>query len=388
VSYDAELSFVFAQTSKVFFGARAADNLGDVVQELGGKRAFIVTDTFLSEKTDLVQRLSKSLGARLAGVWSGVVPDPTAPSVDQGAAVAREHGADLLISLGGGSAIDTAKAMAVVLTEGGKILEHEGYHALTRRLVPHVSVPTTAGTGSEMTLVTVITDPERGQKTFVGSHFLHPDAAVLDPTFTTGMPANLTAATGMDAMSHAVEALVSSLRQPLSDAAALHAIRLIAQNLPRALEAPADLVARGQMLLAAALAGTAFSNAMVSLNHAMAHSLGALHHVHHGTLNAALLPHSMRFFAADVGDRFAPVAAALGVEVRDLDGETTARRAADAMEAFVHRVGLTTRLGELGVPEAGLPQVAELALSDGSIIYSPRPVMDPAEIEALLRQAY
>ncbi len=387
MSYDADLSFVFAHTPKVVFGARAADNVGDLASELGGQRAVIVTDAFLAEKTDLVKRLSKSLGSRLAGVFTGVIPDPTAPAVDEGAALARGLDADLLISLGGGSAIDTAKAMAVVLTEGGKILDHEGYHALTRRLTPHICVPTTAGTGSEMTLVTVITDPERGQKTFVGSHFLHPDVALLDPTFTTGMPARLTAATGMDAMSHAVEALVSTLRQPLSDAVALHAIELIAAHLPRALEAPDDLRARGQMLLAASLAGTAFSNAMVSLNHAMAHSLGALHHVHHGTLNAALLPHTMRLFAADVGDRFTRVASALGGATRGLSDEAAAHQAADLMQAFVHRVGLTTHLGELGVPEASLAQAAEMALSDGSIIYSPRPVMEPAEIEGLLRQA-
>jgi len=291
------------------------------------------------------------------------------------------------VSLGGGSAIDTAKAMAIVLTEGGKILDHEGYHILTRRQTPHIAVPTTAGTGSEMTMVTVITDPARGQKTFVGSYFLHPDVAVLDPTLITGLPPKLTAATGMDAMSHAVEGLFSSLRNPLSDAYATEAIRLIATWLPRSLEQPDDLNARGQMLMAANMAGTCFSNAMVSLNHAMAHSLGALYHIHHGTLNAMLLPHTMREFVDVAGDRLAVTARAMGLDVAGMSDTQAGLAAADRVEAFVREVGLTEGLAELGVPEDGPAKAADMALSDGTIIYSPKPIFDPAEIEPIIRKA-
>ncbi len=388
MEYDADLNFSYAHTHKVVFGAGAADDVGDLVAELGCERAVIVTDSFLAEKTDMVERLTKSLGPRLAGVFAGVVLDPTAPAVDEGADRAREMGADLLISLGGGSAIDTGKAMAVVLTEGGKLLDHEGYHILTRRLMPHIAIPTTAGTGSEMTLVTVITAPERGQKTFVGSHFLHPDVAVLDPTLVTGLPADLTAATGMDAMSHAVESLFSSLRQPLSDAYATEAVRLIAAWLPRSLQEPGDLIARGQMLLAANMAGSAFSNAMCSLNHAMAHSLGALYHVHHGTLNALLLPHTMRYFNDVAANRLALVARTMGVDTAGMSEEQAGLAAADRMQAFLAEVGLTKTLKEYGVPEDGPSKAAEMSLSDGCIIYSPKPVFEIEEIERIIRKAW
>lgn len=385
--YSSDLNFTYAHTHKVIFGARTIKELGEAVDDLHCKRAVIVTDNFLAENTDLVSRLSASLGSRLAGVFSGVVPDPTAEAIDKGAKEAAEMDADVLISLGGGSAIDTAKAMAVVLTEGGKVLDHEGYHALSTRQTPHIAIPTTAGTGSEMTMITVITDTQRGQKTFIGSYYLHPDVAVLDPTLVTGLPARLTAATGMDAMSHAVEGLFSSLRNPLSDAYAIEAIKLVTAYLPRCLQEPDDLTARGQMLLAANMAGTCFSNAMVSLNHAMAHSLGALYHIHHGNLNALLLPHSMRFFTDVAADRLALAAQAMGIDTSAKSDEQAAMLAADMMEKMVSEVGLTEGLAELGVPEDGPAKAADMALSDGSIIYSPKPVFDTSEIEKLIRKA-
>lgn len=386
--YDADLNFTFGHTARVVFGVDAVAQIGDLCTELGATRAFTVTDSFLATKTDYVHRLERALGPRLVGVWPNVVLDPTAASIDAGAKAARDAGADLLISLGGGSVIDTAKGMAVVLREGGRVLDHEGYHFLARRQTPHIAIPTTAGTGSEMTIATVITDPARGQKTFIGSFYLLPDVAVLDPALTVALPQKLTAATAMDAMSHAVEALFSVLRQPLSDACALRAISLIAEHLPRCLSAPDDLVARGQMLIAASLAGTAFSNAMASLNHAMAHSLGVRYHVHHGTLNAVLLPHTMRFFVPDAADRLAQVALALGLDTRGLGDERAAHLAADRIQEFVREIGLPGTLAELGVPQDGLRPTAELSLGDGAIMYSPRPVTEADEVERLLEAAY
>lgn len=385
--YGSDLNFTYAHTHKVMFGTDTINDVGDIADDLHCHRAVIVTDVFLSEKTDMVSRLSKSLGKRLAGVFSGVVPDPTAESIDRGAQKASEMGADLIISLGGGSSIDTGKALAVVLTEGGHILEHEGYHALSKRLTPHIAIPTTAGTGSEMTMITVITDTQRGQKTYIGSYFLHPDVAVLDPTIVTGLPPGLTAATGMDAMSHAVEGLFSSLKNPLSDAYAMEAIKLITCYLPKCLQTPDDLTARGQMLLAANMAGTCFSNAMVSLNHAMAHSLGALYHIHHGTLNALLLPHTMRFFVDVASDRLALVAQAMGIDTSNMNDEQAAMAAADAIEKMVEDVGLTKSLADWGVPDDGPAKAADMALSDGAIIYSPKPVFDTSEIEEIIRKA-
>jgi alcohol dehydrogenase class IV len=385
MTYPADLNFAFAHTRRLNFGGGALNEIGSLVGDLGFQRALIVTDSFLAQKTDFVERARKSLGTRCAGVFSGVVPDPTAESIDRGAEEARRIGCDVLISIGGGSAIDTAKGMAVVLREGGRVLDHEGYHALTREPWPHIAIPTTAGTGSEMTMVTVIKDTARGQKTFIGSYYLHPLAAVLDPELTVKMPPKLTAATGMDALSHALESLLSNLRNPFSDACAFHAIELIVANLPRCLGQPDDLAARGQMLVAAALAGSAFSNAMVNLNHALAHALGARFGVHHGTANAIFLPHTMRFFSDLATDRLALAARAMGI--RERDQEQAARKATDFLERFIRGAGLVERLSDYGVKEADLPGLAELALGDGSIIYSPKPVSDVEEIVGLLRQA-
>ncbi len=385
--YEPDLNFTYAHTHKVMFGAGIISDIGDVVDDLNCHHAVIVTDEFLAEKTDMVSRLTSALGSRLAGVFSGVVPDPTDKSIDEGAKQAAEMNADLLISLGGGSAIDTAKAMAVVLTEGGSVLDHEGYHSLDRRQTPHIAIPTTAGTGSEMSMITVISDTAREQKTFIGSYFLHPDVAMLDPTVVTGLPPGLTAATGMDAMSHAVEGLISSLKNPLSDAYAIEAIKIIRTYLPECLQHPDDLLARGQMLLAANMAGTCFSNAMVSLNHAMAHSLGALYHVHHGTLTGLLLPHSMRFFSDVASDRLALVAKSMGIDTTAKTDEQAALLAADAMEQILSEIGIKKGLSELGIPDDAPKKAADMALSDGSIIYSPKPVFDTSEIERIIRKA-
>jgi alcohol dehydrogenase len=386
MSYDADLNFVYAHTHKVAFGVNVVNDLGTYVNEMGLKKAVVTTDSFLAEKTDMLERVKKTLGPLFAGAFTGVIPDPTAPSVDEGAAYAKEQGADLLISLGGGSAIDTAKGMAVVLKEGGKVLDHEGYHSLETPQTPHIAIPTTAGTGSEMTMVTVIKDPERKQKTFIGSYHLHPDLAILDPTLTTGLPPKLTAATGMDAMSHAVECLISSLGQPISDAYGIEAIRLITNYLPRCLEKPDDLLARGQMLIAANMAGSAFSNAMCSLNHAMAHTLGARHGIHHGTANGILLPHTMRYFMDVSAEEFARVAAAMGINTEGMSAEEAGNRAADRMEQLVKEIGLTDRLSSYDVNEEALLGLADIAMTDGTIIYSPKPVFEPEDIAGIMRK--
>jgi alcohol dehydrogenase class IV len=387
MEYSADLDFTFGHTRKVVFGPNAIANVGDIASDLGLTKLVVVTDGWLSENTDFLARLQKPLGPRLAGVYSGVIPDPTNTVVDEGAEFARSKGADGLISLGGGSAIDTAKGISVVLTEGGKILDHEGYHALPRPLVPHVAIPTTAGTGSEMTMTAVIKDPARGQKTFIGSYFLHPDVAVLDPALITGLPPELTAATAMDAMSHSVESLISSLRQPLSDAFALEAIRLIAAHLPKCLEDPQNLLHRGQTLIAAAMAGSAFSNAMVSLNHALAHTVGARFGIHHGTANAMFLPHSMRCFMDVSADRFALVARAMGIDTKGQDDNQAGMAAADRLEKFIGDIGLTKRLGDYGITQDDLPDIAGMAITDGTIIYSPKPMFEPADIVDVLKKA-
>jgi alcohol dehydrogenase len=259
---------------------------------------------------------------------------------------------------------------------------------LTRPQTPHIVIPTTAGTGSEVTAGAVILDKEQGQKIINFEYHNIPKVAILDPKMTEGLPADLTASTGMDAMTHAVESYTAQQRNPISDAVALHAIRLISRYLPRATADGSDLTARGQMQIAALLAGWAFSNAMVGLVHAMAHSLGAVCRVPHGLANGILLPYVMAYNLEEVPELTADIAAALGADVAGMDHFEAGSTGIERMKALIQTVGLPKRLKETGIAEKDLKECAELSLSDGSIIYNARMIFDPEEVLTIYRQAY
>src|SRR5436305_42485 len=314
MAYGADLNFSVYQPTRVVFGDGTVGELALECKRLGIERAMIVTDRVMRERTDVVARVQKALGARVAGVYDGVIPDTGVEVIDAGAKMAKERGCDCLVSVGACSAIDTAKGMAIVITEGGSIRDHQGASRLSRRQTPHIAVPTTAGTGSEVSLYIVVKDQARHEKMHFMDDRIIPDAAILDPSVTLAMPPQLTAATGMDALTHAIEAYTSINKNPVADGLALQAIRLIARYLPHAVTTPTDKIARGQMLLAANIAGMAFNSTGVGLVHAMAHVVGARHGVHHGTANAICLPHVIRFNADELGSCYRDVAEALGVD--------------------------------------------------------------------------
>ena len=386
MAYDADLNFNYFGPTKVIFGPGSIGELSMEVSALG-RKAFLVTDRGIIE-TGLVDQVKEKLGNLLAGVYADVPQDSGMDVVDQGAESALASGADVIVSLGGGSVIDTAKGMCIVMKEGGGLKDFQGMQMLTRQQTPHVVVPTTAGTGSEVTSGAVILDKDQGQKIIIFEYFNTPRVAILDPRMTEKLPANLTASTGMDAMTHAVESYVSQTRNPISDAAALHAIKLIVKYLPMAIENGENLMARGQMQIAALLAGWAFSNAMLGLVHAMAHSLGAICRIPHGLANGILLPHVMRYNSDEVSELTADIAQAMGVAVSSMDVSTAASAAVDEMEAFIRSVGLDQRLSDLGVREEELEKCADLSMSDGSVIYNPKMVMDAAEVLNVYRKAY
>jgi alcohol dehydrogenase len=239
-----------------------------------------------------------------------------------------------------------------------------------------------------VTYFAVIKDHDRKKKLIFGDHHIIPDIAILDPDLTVALPPILTAATGMDAFSHGLEALSSAQREPISDALGLHAVRLISRALPIAVSNGNDLVARGQMLIAATLAGAAFSNAQVGLIHAIAHVIGARHGVHHGTANAIAMPHVMRFNNDTVAGRYRLVAEAMGVDLRGMSDEAAGLEASAAVRDFGRRVGLPSSFREVGVPEADLAACAEAAMSDGAIVYNARPIVDPADVLTVLKAAW
>ncbi|MEN6465338.1 MAG: iron-containing alcohol dehydrogenase [Syntrophaceae bacterium] len=387
MAYDSELAFIHGGPTKIVFGDGASRDAGPEMSILGCSRAVIVTDKGIIA-AGLVDRVAESLGSKCAGIFSDVPQDTGIEVVNSGAEFARSNGADVVISIGGGSVIDTAKGICILLTEGGTLDDFEGIQMLTRPQTPHIAIPTTAGTGSEVTWVAVVMDSEKGQKRLIVEYYNAPRVAILDPRMTEKLPPLLTASTGMDAMCHAVEALYSLSKQPIADGLATHAIRLLKNYLPVCMENGSDMTARGQVQIAAAMAGWAFGNSMVSLNHALAHSLGAVCRLPHGIANGILLPHSMKFnFEESIG-AYALVAEAMGVRDSQMSESEAAEAAVRQMAEFTKRLKHPQRLSEMGVTESDLEKAAELCLYDGAVTYNPRPVLDNSEALDVLRSAF
>lgn len=387
MSYDRDLAFEHISPTKIIYGEKSIKEIGLEAESLNCSKALIVTDIGVVE-AGLAAIVEQVLGKRCVGIYDKCIQDSGYHLVNEGASFALEKGADILVSVGGGSVIDTAKGMAMILKEGGRLEDHAGVQKLNRRQTPHIAVPTTAGTGSEVTRYAVIKDWKRQIKDFIFDYYIIPDKAILDPTMTSGLPRHLTASTGMDAFTHAVEAMHTLDHQPIADGLALHAIKMIVEFLPRCIENESDLIARGQQLLAASIAGMASSSAFFGLNHAMAHCLGALFEVPHGVGNSILLPHVMLFNLEECADCYAQIAVAMGIDVRGMNNLDAGKKAADAVRELTKKIGLPQKLREVNVPEDRLGEAADLAMSDGCIIYNPRIIMDAKEVLEVYKAAW
>jgi alcohol dehydrogenase class IV len=386
--YDASLNFVFWSPTKIVFGENTALDVAIEAEDLQCKKVLIVTDKDLAKNTNIPEKIKKALGSLCVGIFSDVESDSGLHIVNQGAKLGKELAADCLVSVGGGSAIDTAKGMAILLKEGGKLQDYAGFQVLTRPQTPHIVIPTTAGTGSEVTYVAVIKDHDQGRKLLFGDYNILPNVALLDPKMTEGLPPGLTAATGMDAMCHAIEAVHSLQREPMADGIALHAIRLVKEFLPKAVDNGKDMMARGQMLIAANMAGIAFSNAQVGIVHALAHTVGAKFKVHHGLANSILLPPCLRYNADACGDVYLNILSAMGVNIERVSQDEAGYVLADTITDFTKRLGLPQKLRETGVPQEGLMECSEIALSDGAIVYNPKFISDSSEVLKVYQQAW
>jgi aldehyde dehydrogenase (NAD+) len=385
MSYPRATGFSWAGPTKLTIGPGRAAGVADEVSKLGGKRVLLISDRGI-EKAGLLPIVQGALGSLLKATFLDVPQDSGLETVDAAALAGREAGVDSVVCIGGGSVIDTAKATAVCLGAGGKTIDHIGVMMLRGQPVPHVVVPTTAGTGSEVTNTAVIRHAERGRKVYILDDKLIPGAAILDPTLTTGLPRMLTASTGMDALTHAIEAVVSKTSNPISEGLALQAIRMIVEYLPQCIERPQDLEARVQMQLASSMAGWAFSVAGVGLVHGMSHALGARVGVPHGTANGIILPHVMRFNAQVAAPKLALVARALGVAA-ELDPAQLSAAAASAVANLLTKIQHPSRLSEVGVKPSDLEACAALALTDGATSTNPRAVRSTDEIVAVYREA-
>lgn len=348
------------------------DAIGDI-KTLGFKHALIVTDKPLV-KIGLVGEVAEKLGQNgiTSTIYDGVQPNPTVANVEAGLALLKTNECDFVISLGGGSPHDCAKGIALVATNGGSIKDYEGLDRSAKPQLPLVAINTTAGTASEMTRFCIITDEVRHIKMAIVDKHTTPLLSVNDPELMLKKPASLTAATGMDALTHAIEAYVSIAANPITDACAIKAIELIQANLVNAVENGQDINAREQMAYAQFLAGMAFNNASLGYVHAMAHQLGGFYDLPHGVCNALLLPHVQEYNAQIVPDRLKDIAKAMGVDVSAMTDEQGASAAIAAIKKLSVAVKIPENLTLLGVKAEDIPTLAENALKDACGFTNPK----------------
>lgn len=380
--------FEFCCKVNIIADHNALEKIPDILIGLNASNPMIITDKGVSAAglADIVINSIKDR-THVAAVEDDVPPDSDLNAVRSIASVYRQKKCDAIIAVGGGSVLDTAKGVNILVSENAKDLMHfTGAGALKRRLKPLIAVPTTAGTGSEVTLVAVIADHEKKRKMLFTSYFLLPDAAIIDPRMTLTLPSHITAATAMDAMSHAVESTICLARNPLSDAYAFEAIELISTHIMTVIKNPDDADARLALGTAATMAGAAFSNSMVGMVHTLGHSVGSVCHVPHGTCMAIFLPYGLEYNMHRVQHRIARLLLPLAGELRF--AQTPEDERAKETVRFIRQLNLklreatnglhatnlsqvTDRHGNPMVTEDMLPQIARTALGDGTVFYNP-----------------
>ncbi|MFP4440841.1 MAG: iron-containing alcohol dehydrogenase [Chloroflexaceae bacterium] len=381
----------FRVPALMLVGSGAAEQIGAHCRQRGLKRGLIVTDEIM-QKIGLVEKVEAVLGQHdiTSVVYAGVNSEPVVEFVQEGLNLYKENNCDFLVAVGGGSPIDTAKAISVMTTNPGSIEQYKGIGKIGTPGAPLVALPTTAGTGSEATVYTVITDTKTDVKMLIGSPHLMPDIAVVDPLLTISSPPGVTAATGVDALVHAIEAYVSVKAQPMADIFCISAIELISQNIRQAWSNGNNQDAREKVMLGALQAGIAFSNSSVALVHGMSRPIGAYFHIAHGVSNAALLGVVTEFSLIGNPVRYAHIAKAMGEQTDGLAYMDAADLAVKAINRLIKDIKVPS-LRELGVEEEKLmrlaPSMADAAIDSGSPANNPRKPTKQEIIE-LYNRAY
>lgn len=360
-----------------YFGPGARKELPEVVKRLGKNKALIVTDAGLVKfgVAKMVTDVLDEAGIPFE-IFSDVKPNPTVSNVKNGIEAYKASGADFIIAIGGGSSIDTAKAVGIVINnpEFSDIVSLEGCAPTTHKSVPIVALPTTAGTAAETTINYVIIDEENHKKMVCVDPNDIPAVAIVDAELMYSLPASLTAATGMDALTHAIEGYITKGAWALSDMFEIEAIRMISRNLPTAVAEPSNPQARDAMAVAQYVAGMAFSNVGLGLVHGMAHPMGSLFDIPHGVANALLLPTIMEWNMPACLDKYPAIAEAMGVDISGMTREEAAQGACDAVKALAIKVGIPQHLSELGIAEKDIQALSEQAIADVCTPGNPRDV--------------
>ncbi len=356
-------------------GPGCVKEIGGDIKDLGLKKALVVTDNVLV-KIGVVKKVTDVLDESGINyvVADDIQPNPTMKNINDGLNTYKSENCDFIISIGGGSPQDAGKAIGILATNGGEIKDYEGINMTKHRSVPIIAINTTAGTASEVTINYVITNEDTHIKMVMVDKNCLASIAVSDPELMTGKPADLTAATGMDALTHAIEAYVSTGAYELTDVLALEAVKLIGESLEDAVKDGNNIETRSKMAYASYIAGMSFNNAGLGYVHSMAHQLGGFYNLPHGVCNAILLPHVEKFNSANTGDKLRKVAEILGENVEGLSVEEANAKAIEAIMKLSERVGIPKGLKELGVKEEDFKVMAENALKDVCAGTNPREV--------------
>jgi alcohol dehydrogenase class IV len=372
---------------EIVFGLDSMVEAAHAAVRLGALRPMLVTDPGLIEAgwaDEMVAHLKEQyIEAR---VWSALTPNPKDHEIAAGYELYAEQGCDVIVAVGGGSVIDAAKGVAILADNGGNILDYEGVDKAQMPIPPLVVVPSTSGTGADVSQFCIVTDTTRNVKITILGRALVPDITVIDPRLLTTMPSWLNAATGLDALTHGIEAFVSLGHNQLTDHHALRSIQLVTENLACTMERPTDMPARVLMAQAALEAGLAFTNAILGAAHAMSHQVGGLLDLPHGVINGILLPHVIRFNAEADPEPYAVIAACLGVADAAAPAAEAALALADRIDRLAIDVGVPRGLAQLGVSTENLPILARNALHDACMSTNPRPA-DEAQMHALFLAA-
>lgn len=367
------MHYTYKMPTELFFGRGAAEKIGEKVREIGAKKALVVADNGVIAAGLIKGVLSSLEGSGIAyAIFSEIESDPSTKSIEIGTAVFKNEACDIAIGVGGGSSMDAAKAIATMAANPGKPFDYAGLGKIKNKPFPIIAVPTTAGTGSEATYWAVLTDKETKLKTGVGSWLMMPTLAILDPLLTKSLPPKVTAFTGMDALTHALESYVCTGTQPISEGLAIHAIKLIAKSLRKAVANGDDLVAREDMLMGSMMAAMAFNVTRLGLAHALAAPFGANYGIPHGMVNAILLPHVMEFNVMGATEKFIEIAKIFGENVDNMTQTEAAYKAVDAVKKLMKDIGVVEGLEDYGVKEENLRGMAEEGYTSGNVQVNPR----------------
>lgn len=374
--------------TRVECGVGLSKKTGSLIKEFSPNKVFIVTDKGVRD-AGLLEGIEQSLRDEQIDydIFDEVEPNPSAEVIEKGLAALLESKGDVLLGVGGGSSIDTAKAVAAMATNEGSILDYEGVGMLPNKPLPIVAIPTTAGTGSEVTSSTIVTNKETLFKAAIISPHLFPSLAILDAELTISCPQSITAATGMDALTHAIESYTSKTATPISQALAIHAIKMIAQNLTKAYFVATDIKSRENMLVASMIAGYAFSQSRLGNVHAISQSFGGVFNIAHGIANATLLPFVMKFNLPACPEKMRDIAIAMGEDVSGLSVEEAGMKALDAVVKLNEAMDIPNNIKDLGVTLDRLPQLVADSMRSGNVLVNPRLTRDK-DIQMIIERAY